>query len=151
MSQNHARTKTQIRLLSQKLADTVGREIFASLERGDQEDIFEQMLTSLYNCYRLNIHMTSWCGTAFQAIETLLSKLEKTMNQKNALNPEILLMAEKLTDAVGDAVFPFSSKEEKTVFFKLMLLDLSLLASQDGCVAAGNAIMTIETLLSKLD
>ena len=38
MSQNHARTKIQIRLLSQKLADTVGREIFASLERGDQED-----------------------------------------------------------------------------------------------------------------
>jgi hypothetical protein len=150
MSQNHARTKTQIRLLSQKLADTVGKEIFASLERGDQEDIFEQVLTNLYNCYRLNIYMKSWCGTTFHVIETLLSKLEKTMNQKNTLNPEILLMATKLADQVHD-IFPFSSKEEKTVFFKLMLLDLSLLASQDGCVAAGNGIKTIEALLSKLD
>jgi hypothetical protein len=150
MSQNHARTKTQIRLLSQKLADTVGREIFASLERGDQEDIFEQVLTNLYNCYRLNIYMKSWCGTTFHVIETLLSKLEKTMNQKNTLNPEILLMATKLADQVHD-IFPFSSKEEKTVFFELMLLDLSLLASQDGCVAAGNGIKTIEALLSKLD
>jgi hypothetical protein len=69
------------------------------------------------------------------------------MNQKNALNPEILLMATKLADKVHD-IFPFSSK---TVFFELMLLDLSLLASQDGCVAAGNALKTIETLLSKLD
>ena len=150
MSQNHARTKTQIRLLSQKLADTVGREIFASLERGDQEDIFEQVLTNLYNCYRLNIYMKSWCGTTFHVIETLLSKLEKTMNQKNTLNPEILLMATKLADQVHD-IFPFSSKEEKTVFFELMLLDLSLLASKDGCVAAGNGIKTIEALLSKLD
>jgi hypothetical protein len=150
MSQNHARTKTQIRLLSQKLADTVGREIFASLERGDQEDIFEQVLTNLYNCYRLNIYMKSWCGTTFHVIEALLSKLEKTMNQKNTLNPEILLMATKLADQVHD-IFPFSSKEEKTVFFELMLLDLSLLASQDGCVAAGNGIKTIEALLSKLD
>jgi len=150
MSQNHARTKTQIRLLSQKLADTVGREIFASLERGDQEDIFEQMLKNLYNCYRLNIYMKSWCGTTFHVIETLLSKLEKTMNQKNTLNPEILLMATKLADQVHD-IFPFSSKEEKTVFFELMLLDLSLLASKDGCVAAGNGIKTIEALLSKLD
>jgi hypothetical protein len=150
MSQNHARTKTQIRLLSQKLADTVGREIFASLERGDQEDIFEQVLTNLYNCYRLNIYMKSWCGTTFHVIEALLSKLEKTMNQKNTLNPEILLMATKLADQVHD-IFPFSSKEEKTVFFELMLLDLSLLASKDGCVAAGNGIKTIEALLSKLD
>jgi hypothetical protein len=150
MSQNHARTKTQIRLLSQKLADTVGKEIFASLERGDQEDIFEQVLTNLYNCYRLNIYMKSWCGTTFHVIEALLSKLEKTMNQKNTLNPEILLMATKLADQVHD-IFPFSSKEEKTVFFELMLLDLSLLASQDGCVAAGNGIKTIEALLSKLD
>jgi hypothetical protein len=150
MSQNHARTKTQIRLLSQKLADTVGREIFASLERGDQEDIFEQVLTNLYNCYRLNIYMKSWCGTTFHVIETLLSKLEKTMNQKNTLNPEILLMATKLADQVHD-IFPFSSKEEKTVFFELMLLDLSLLASKDGCVAAGNGLKTIEALLSKLD
>jgi hypothetical protein len=150
MSQNHARTKIQIRLLSQKLADTVGREIFASLERGDQEDIFEQVLTNLYNCYRLNIYMKSWCGTTFHVIETLLSKLEKTMNQKNTLNPEILLMATKLADQVHD-IFPFSSKEEKTVFFELMLLDLSLLASKDGCVAAGNGIKTIEALLSKLD
>jgi hypothetical protein len=150
MSQNHARTKTQIRLLSQKLADTVGREIFASLERGDQEDIFEQVLTNLYNCYRLNIYMKSWCGTTFHVIEALLSKLEKTMNQKNTLNPEILLMATKLADQVHD-IFPFSSKEEKTVFFELMLLDLSLLAFQDGCVAAGNGIKTIKALLSKLD
>ncbi len=72
------------------------------------------------------------------------------MNQKKALNPEILLMATKLADKVHD-IFPFSSKEEKTVFFELMLLDLSLLASQDGCVAAGNGLKTIEALLSKLD
>jgi hypothetical protein len=150
MIQYHERTKTQIRLLSQKLADTVGREIFASLGRGDQEDIFEQMLKNLYNCYRLNIYMTSWCGTTFHVIETLLSKLEKTMNPKNTLNPEILLMATKLADQVHD-IFPFSSKEEKTVFFELMLLDLSLLASKDGCVAAGNGLKTIEALLSKLD
>jgi hypothetical protein len=76
MIQHHERTQTQIRLLSQKLADTVGREIFASLGRGDQEDIFEQMLKNLYNCYRLNIYMTSWCGTTFHVIETLLSKLD---------------------------------------------------------------------------
>jgi hypothetical protein len=150
MSQNHARTKTQIKLLSEKLTEAVGEEIFASLERGDQKDIFEQMLTNLYNCYRLNIYMKSWCGTTFHVIETLLSKLEKTMNQKNTLNPEILLMATKLADQVHD-IFPFSSKEEKTVFFELMLLDLSLLASKDGCVAAGNGLKTIEALLSKLD
>jgi hypothetical protein len=72
------------------------------------------------------------------------------MNQKNALNPEILLMATKLANEVPD-IFPFSSKEEKTVFFELMLLDLSLLASKDGCVAAGNGLKTIEALLSKLD
>jgi hypothetical protein len=87
MIQYHERTKTQIRLLSQKLADTVGREIFASLERGDREDIFEQMLTNLYNCYRFNRHMTSWCGTAFQAIETLLSKLEKNNEPKKSTQP----------------------------------------------------------------
>ena len=61
------------------------------------------------------------------------------------------LMAEKLTDVVGDLVFPFASKEEKTVFFELILVDLSLLASKDGCVAAGNRLKTIEALLSKLD
>ena len=77
MIQHHERTQTQIKLLSQKLADTVGKEIFASLERGDREDIFEQMLTNLYNCYRLNSSMKSWCGTTFHVIETLLSKLEK--------------------------------------------------------------------------
>jgi hypothetical protein len=77
MIQHHERTQTQIKLLSQKLADTVGKEIFASLERGDREDIFEQMLTSLYYSYRLNGSMKSWCGTTFHVIETLLSKLEK--------------------------------------------------------------------------
>jgi hypothetical protein len=87
MIQYHERTQTQIRLLSQKLADTVGREIFASLERGDQEDIFEQMLTSLYYSYKFNRHMTSWCGTAFQAIETLLSKLEKNNEPKKCTQP----------------------------------------------------------------
>jgi hypothetical protein len=87
MIRYHERTKTQIRLLSQKLADTVGREIFASLERGDQEDIFEQMLTSLYYSYKFNRHMTSWCGTAFQAIETLLSKLEKNNEPKKCTQP----------------------------------------------------------------
>jgi hypothetical protein len=88
MIQYHERTQTQIRLLSQKLADTVGREIFASLERGDQEDIFEQMLTSLYYSYKFNRHMTSWCGTAFQAIETLLSKLEKNNEPKKCTQPQ---------------------------------------------------------------
>jgi hypothetical protein len=87
MIQYHERTQTQIRLLSQKLADTVGREIFASLERGDQEDIFEQMLTSLYYSYKFNRHMTSWCGTAFQAIETLLFKLEKNNEPKKCTQP----------------------------------------------------------------
>jgi hypothetical protein len=87
MIQYHERTKTQIRLLSQKLADTVGREIFVSLERGDREDIFEQMLTNLYNCYRLNIYMTSWCRTAFQTIETLLSKLKKNNEPKKCAQP----------------------------------------------------------------
>jgi|LakMenE18May11ns_1017448.scaffolds.fasta_scaffold8925549_1 hypothetical protein len=77
MIQHRERTQTQIKLLSQKLADTVGKEIFASLERGDREDIFELMLTSLYYSYRLNGSMKSWCGTTFHVIETLLSKLEK--------------------------------------------------------------------------
>jgi len=76
MSQNHARTKTQIKLLSEKLTDTVGKEIFAPLERKDQEDFFEQMLVNLYNCYTLNGSMKSWCGTTFHVIETLLSKLD---------------------------------------------------------------------------
>jgi hypothetical protein len=87
MSQNHARTKTQIKLLSEKLTEAVGKEIFASLERGDQEDIFEQMLTNLYNCYRLNIYMKSWCGTTFHVIETLLSKLEKNNELKKCTQP----------------------------------------------------------------
>jgi hypothetical protein len=76
MSQNHARTKTQIKLLSEKLTEAVGKEIFADFPREDQEDFFEQMLTSLYDCYTLNGSMKSWCGTTFHVIETLLSKLD---------------------------------------------------------------------------
>ena len=72
---NQARTNPQIKLLSEKLADTVGEEMLAPLEKEDQEEIFEQMLTSLY--------MTSWCGTTFRTIETLLSKLEKINEPRN--------------------------------------------------------------------
>ena len=75
------------------------------------------------------------------------------MSQKNdyyARDPQIPLMSEKLTDTVGD-IFPFSDKEEKIGFFNLMLSDLLLLASKDGCVAAGCGLETIKALLSKLD
>ena len=62
---------------------------------------------------------------------------------------KIPLTVEKLAD-IADEVFPFADKEEKIVFFDLMLADLLLLASNDGCIAAGCALETIKVLLSKI-
>ena len=76
MSQNHYRTRDQILLMAEKIANTVGKEIFPDFSKRDQKDFFEQMLTNLYNCYTLNSSMKSWCGTTFHVIETLLSKLD---------------------------------------------------------------------------
>lgn len=64
---------------------------------------------------------------------------------------QIPLMSEKLTDTVGNIVFPFSDKEEQLKFFNQMLEDLLLLASKDGCIASGCGLSTLKALLSKLD
>lgn len=76
MSQNHYRTRDQILLMAEKIANTVGKEIFPDFSKRDQKDFFEQMLTNLYNSYTFNGNMKSWCGTTFHVIETLLSKVD---------------------------------------------------------------------------
>ena len=69
-----------------------------------------------------------------------------------ARNPQIPLMAEKLTDAVGNTVFPFSDKEKQLEFFDQMFEDLLYLTSTKKYYLAANwALETIKALLSKLD
>ena len=68
-----------------------------------------------------------------------------------ARNPQIPLMAEKLTDAVGNTVFPFSDKEEQLEFFSQMLKELLAISSVPRYTPEGIALNTIKALLSKLD
>ena len=68
-----------------------------------------------------------------------------------ARDPQIPLMAEKLTDAVGNTVFPFSDKEEQLEFFSQMLKELLAISSVPRYTPEGIALNTIKALLSKLD
>lgn len=68
-----------------------------------------------------------------------------------ARNPQIPLMAQKLTDIVGNIIFPFSDKEEQLKFFNLMLQELLTISSAPKYTPEGIALNTIKALLSKLD
>ena len=68
-----------------------------------------------------------------------------------ARNPQIPLIAEKLTDAVGNLVFPFSDKKERLEFFSQMLEELLTISSVPRYTPEGIALNTIKALLSKLD
>ena len=76
------------------------------------------------------------------------------MNQKidyYARNPQISLMSDKLTNVVGNTVFPFSDKEEQLEFFSQMLKELLTISSVPKYTPEGIALNTIKALLSKLD
>lgn len=76
------------------------------------------------------------------------------MNQKinyYARNPQISLMAKKLTDTVGNLVFPFSDKEEQLKFFSQTLEELLTISSVPKYTPEGIALNTIKALLPKLD
>ena len=76
------------------------------------------------------------------------------MNQKidyYARNPQISLMSDKLTNVVGNTVFPFSDKEEQLKFFSQMLEELLTISSVARYTPEGTALNTILALLSKLD
>lgn len=65
---------------------------------------------------------------------------------------QIPLMSDKLTDVVGDLVFPFSDKDKQREFFDQMFEDLLYLTSTKKHYLAANwALETIKALLSKLD
>ena len=65
---------------------------------------------------------------------------------------QIPLMSDKLTDTVGNTVFPFSDKEKQLEFFDQMFEDLLYLTSTKKYYLAANwALETIKALLSKLD
>jgi hypothetical protein len=68
-----------------------------------------------------------------------------------ARDPQIPLMSNKLTDVVGDLVFPFSDKKERLKFFSQMLEELLTISSVPKYTPEGIALNTIEALLSKLD
>lgn len=67
------------------------------------------------------------------------------------IEPQILLMAEKLTNTVGNTVFPFSDKEEQLEFFSQMLFIFITTSSVPRYTPEGIALNTIKALLSKLD
>ncbi|MFN5591934.1 MAG: hypothetical protein ACK5SY_00065 [bacterium] len=76
------------------------------------------------------------------------------MNQKidyYARNPQISLMSDKLTNVVGNTVFPFSDKEEQLKFFSQMLEELLAISSVPKYTPEGIALNTIKALLSELD
>ena len=76
------------------------------------------------------------------------------MSQKidyHARDPQIPLMSNKLTDVVGDLVFPFSDKKEQLEFFSQMLEELLAISSVPRYTPEGIALNTIKALLSKLD
>lgn len=64
---------------------------------------------------------------------------------------QIPLMSDKLTDVVGNTVFPFSDKEEQLEFFNQMLEELLTISSVPRYTPEGIALNTIKALLSKLD
>ena len=64
---------------------------------------------------------------------------------------QIPLMSNKLTDTVGNLVFPFSDKEEQLEFFSQMLEELLAISSVARYTLEGTALNTILALLSKLD
>ena len=64
----------------------------------------------------------------------------------------ISLMSDKLTDTVGNTVFPFHDKDKQREFFDQMLEDLLYLTSKKKhCLMETWALKTIKALLSKLD
>ena len=64
---------------------------------------------------------------------------------------QIPLMSDKLTDTVGNTVFPFSDKQEQQEFFKLTLEELLAISSVPEYTPEGIALSIIIALLSKLD
>ena len=68
-----------------------------------------------------------------------------------ARDPQIPLIAKKLTDTVGNLVYPFSDKEEQLEFFSEVLEELLTIASVPEYTPEGIALNTIKALLSKLD
>ena len=65
---------------------------------------------------------------------------------------QIPLMSDKLTDVVGNIVFPFSDKDKQREFFDQMLQDLLYLTSTKKHYLVANwTLETIKALLSKLD
>ena len=63
---------------------------------------------------------------------------------------QIPLMSNKLTDTVGNLVFPFSDKEEQLEFFSQMLEELLAISSVARYTPEGTALETIKALLSEL-
>jgi hypothetical protein len=80
---------------------------------------------------------------------------KKSMSQKIYYHArtehQIPLMSNKLTDTVGNLVFPFSDKEEQLEFFSQMLEELLTISSVARYTPEGTALETIKALLSKLD
>ncbi len=80
---------------------------------------------------------------------------KKSMSQKIYYHArtehQIPLMSNKLTDRVGNLVFPFSDKEEQLEFFSQMLEELLAISSVARYTPEGTALNTILALLSKLD
>ncbi|BBG58090.1 hypothetical protein MaMVDC_33 [uncultured phage] len=68
-----------------------------------------------------------------------------------ARDPQIPLMSNKLTDVVGDLVFPFSDEKQRLEFFSQMLKELLTISSVPRYTPEGIALNTIKALLSKLD
>ena len=63
---------------------------------------------------------------------------------------QIPLMSNKLTDTVGNLVFPFSDKEEQLEFFSQMLEELLTISSVARYTPESTALETIKALLSEL-
>lgn len=61
-------------------------------------------------------------------------------------------MSDKLTNVVGNTVFPFSDKGKQQEFFNQMLQDLLYLTNmRKHYLVASWVLATIKALLSKLD
>jgi hypothetical protein len=79
---------------------------------------------------------------------------KKSMSQKIYYHArtehQIPLMSNKLTDTVGNLVFPFSDKEEQLEFFGQMLEELLTISSVARYTPEGTALETIKALLSEL-
>jgi hypothetical protein len=79
---------------------------------------------------------------------------KKSMSQKIYYHArtehQIPLMSNKLTNTVGNLVFPFSDKEEQLEFFSQMLEELLTISSVARYTPEGTALETIKALLSEL-